>query len=101
MRVVVPNLSVLSDATLWCRTERHQWDWVTDKTVVSPSGRLMEVERHSKCLRCKATRVRVISASTWHLVRAKITYPEGYLIKGSGRIDPGEVFREQFERQAS
>lgn len=98
---IVQAVRNLTDEALWCRTEGHNFKWLTDTTTVSPRGRLIEVERHLQCERCGVPAKRVIDAVTWTPGRRKISqYPTGYLIRGQGRVPKGAIYREQFERSA-
>jgi hypothetical protein len=93
------SISALSTTALFCRTEAHEWKWVTDYTTTDARKRLIEVERRMECRRCGATARKVIDATTWTVTSRKIDhYPSGYLLKGLGRIDRSEFYREQFTR---
>lgn len=94
------NLSELSDESLWCRTEGHQFRWLNDETTVSPRGRLIEWVRRMQCAECGATAKRVIDARDFRPSPRKIdSYPDDYLLKGQGRVARAEVFREAFSRR--
>lgn len=98
----VTTIALLTEEALMCRTESHEWHWVNDLTTTNTKGRLIEVERRSECRRCGATARKVIDAETWTVRSRKIDhYPEGYLVKGLGRIDRRDLYREQFSRPAA
>jgi hypothetical protein len=72
----------MTDAHLQCRDFSHSWRpltaaWVPDKRVF---------ETKLRCARCKTRRVRHIG-SAGQLVSSHYEYPEGYVIKGMGRLD--------------
>lgn len=92
----LPDLSGLSEEVLWCRTDRHWWKWQRDSVAQGDE----EFDRVLVCARCGAEKTKTISLVSFTITkRHSPHYPEGYLIKGSGRIPISEVYREQYERR--
>jgi hypothetical protein len=94
---VVPEHDVtdLPDEALWCRTERHLWEWQRDAIVKGAEA----FTRTLECSRCTAEKVKTISTRSFTVTASRIRYPKGYLIKGSGRIAVSAVYRTQYDRQ--
>lgn len=99
----MPDLSGCTTEALWCRGESHSFKWVTDDTTFDTTGkRLIAWVRRMKCVECGATAHRDIDPRTFHAKPRKIDhYPDGYLVKGQGRIPKDDVYKEQFERMAA
>lgn len=94
------DLSGLSDAAAWCRTEGHGWKWLTDEPIADTRGVVVQFERKEICSHCLAEASRIITTRDWSATPRKITrYPDGYLLREHrGRIDRADVFAEQFAR---
>lgn len=69
-----------------CRAYGHQWD------LARAEKRKSTVEVWIWCRRCKCNRRETVSRSGEVLTR-KREYPEGYLVRGIGRINDRGVFR--------
>lgn len=92
---VIPDVTTLDDSVLWCRTERHLWRWERDALI-------KDVEAFTRtlgCERCGAEKVKTISTRSFTVTSSRIRYPQGYLIKGSGRITASAVYRTQYARR--
>lgn len=95
----IADVTSLGDDVLWCRTERHQWAWQRDALVEDEDKQAQAFERTLLCRTCGSEKTKTISLTSFTVVRSRIRYSAGYLIKGSGRIDAPQVYRTQFERK--
>jgi hypothetical protein len=93
----IADVTSLDDSVLWCRVERHQWAWQRD--VIADDPDTQAFDRTLLCRTCGSEKVKTISTRTFTVVRTRIRYSQGYLIKGSGRIDGSQVYRVQFQRR--
>jgi len=83
---------------LLCRTERHKWDIVTDRDIITDQwGGVVRFTRHNRCDRCDAERLITISTADFTVIHRSPIYPPGYLARGV-RIPVAEARREQFSR---
>lgn len=95
----IKDLSEASTDSLWCRTEGHDYKWVTDKVTMNRTGkRIITFDRIKRCRVCGHVITKTIDAATWTVTKRKPQYPDGYLITGRGRIPASEVYREQYSR---
>jgi len=94
MDTPTPDITALTDESLWCRTERHLWKWQND--WLDPDNPLFE--RTLNCERCGAIKTKTISLRTFLILRTSIKYPKNYLVHG-GRLSMPEVYREQYENR--
>lgn len=89
----MPDVTMLSDVSLWCRSERHLWMWERD-TLDGDT-----FDRHLMCDRCGLTKTKTISLRTWQVIKTRTgKYPAGYLATGGGRVQMPDVYRVQFQR---
>jgi hypothetical protein len=95
------DLTALSNAALWCRTEGHGFKFLTDEPIADTRGTIVQFVRHEVCDNCSATAERVVNVRTWESTPRKIKqYPVGYLAKGQkGRVTRADVFAEQWARK--
>ena len=92
------DIAMLDDEVLWCRTERHQWQWQRDQIADIENDKAFD--RTSVCRKCGAEKTRTISITTFRVLgKPRMKYPKGYLIKGRGRIDMADVYRTQYQRR--
>ena len=92
------DVTTLEDEVLWCRTERHQWQWQRDQIADVENDKAFD--RTSACRECGAEKTRTISITSFRVIgRPRMKYPKGYLIKGRGRIDIADVYRVQYQRR--
>lgn len=114
--VEVPYLAAMPDDYLTCRTLKHAWTVTQRFRVVdtrrelgrlSRGGHQLFAERRLTCDRCGMVRsdAFAITSSGGHtaLRRINSTYaeiPEGYYVRGEGRLDLGLVLGAVFERDA-
>lgn len=83
---------------LYCRSERHKWDVVTDRDiVVNSAGAVIRFTRHTKCDRCASEKFATFSVPDFKRERTTIVYSAGYLARGH-RMPVNEVRREQLNR---
>jgi hypothetical protein len=92
------DVTGLGDDVLWCRTERHQWAWQRDQ-ISAEEENPAAFDRTLLCRTCGSEKVKTISTRSFTVVRTRIRYSPGYLIKGSGRIGASDVYRTQFQRR--
>lgn len=84
---------------LFCRSDRHLWEWKGDSTVTR-RGFLIEFTRRHECERCGAWKTVTREVPSFTVVKKSSGYPHGYLHDG-GRLSSAEVFREQLGRLGS
>jgi hypothetical protein len=75
-------IHAMADEHLQCRDFSHSWRPLTAAWL--PDRRVFETKL--RCARCKTRRVRHIGPAG-QLVSSHYEYPEGYVIKGMGRLD--------------
>ena len=91
-------VTLLDTAYLWCRTERHKWEWERDQVADIENDEAFD--RVDVCERCDAVKTKTISIRTFRVIgKPRMAYPKGYLVKGSGRIDISDVYRTQYGRR--
>lgn len=93
------SLEEMSIDVLLCRTDRHLWNWVGDKTTVR-RGYLIEFTRRHECERCDAWKEVTREVPSFEVVRKSSNYAPGYLHDG-GRLHSSQVFFEQLTRMGS
>lgn len=87
-----PDVTALSDASLWCRRIGHKWEWVRDEPDKGTFDSLFE------CERCGLPKTQTISLRTFELIRTRPgPYPDHYLVRG-GRLSATTVRAEQYRR---
>lgn len=92
------NIDSMEDRYLWCRTERHKWEWERDQVADIENDEAFD--RVDVCERCDAVKVKTISIRTFRPIgKPRMSYPKGYLVKGRGRIDIADVYRAQYQRR--
>lgn len=93
------QIEVMKDQFLLCRTERHMWDMVGDRSVATNSrGYVIKFTRHTKCLRCGSEKFQTFILPGFVRPHApRIIYSKGYLSR-SGRIMADDVRGEQLSR---
>lgn len=100
---VVDNTDALDDmdmAFLWCRTERHKWEWERDQVADIENDKAFD--RVDVCERCDAVKVKTISTNTFRVIgKPRMSYPKGFLVKGRGRINLSDVYRVQYQRRGA
>jgi hypothetical protein len=89
----------MSMDVLFCRSDRHQWEWKGDHTTTR-RGYLIEFTRRHECERCGAWKTVTREVPSFTVVKKSSGYPHGYLHEG-GRLRSAEVFREQLVRLGS
>jgi len=92
------DITSLDNAYLWCRTERHKWEWERDQIADIENDTAFN--RVDVCERCDAVKIKTISTTTFRVLgKPRMSYPKGYLVKGRGRIDISDVYRVQYQRR--
>lgn len=82
----------MTDPSQWssdqqfCRSFGHQWKPRTATMITGRLGILMNYDVSQFCACCTAIRTALIDRDGWLIGGWKISYPEGYLIKGQGRL---------------
>lgn len=86
------------DTFLTCRELLHAWDTVerTKGATISTGETVMT--RKDRCLRCDCIRTQTYRAPTMVIVSTDYKHPEGYTIRGTGRISTFDVRKEAFRR---
>jgi len=80
-RTVDAAIADLDDASLQCRDFGHSWRPFDARWI--PSRR--QYDERLQCGRCKTLRVRLLDSRGGQLA-AHYVYPDGYLVKGLGRL---------------
>lgn len=101
------RLSALGEDVLQCRSMGHAWEHDTDFGHMyragsngAPTQRMTSFQRREQCMRCDTVRIKRIELGA--VITAKTTsirYPDGYLIKGRGRVTRGEALGAQYGRE--
>lgn len=95
------DLSDLSEEAVWCRGEGHQFSWRNDIVTTDSKGVPIEYVREEECAECGVEAARKVDLVRRIVYPRKIkttTYPDNYLIKGSGRISRSDVVWESIRR---
>lgn len=85
-------IAQMSDNQIMCRELRHAWKPWTVHT--DTKAKLYEVKL--RCTKCKTVRVREIGFHG-QLIGNRYEYPDGYLVKGLGRLDDNDRARLRLE----
>lgn len=93
------SIDDMSMDVLFCRADRHLWEWQGDKTTTY-RGFVIEFTRRHECSRCDAWKEVTREVPSFAVVKKKSNYPSGYLHDG-GRLHSADVFREQLIRMGS
>lgn len=78
------TIADMPDRFIQCRDFQHSWR--PHGASLDTAARCYDVQL--KCTRCKAIRNRIIGLDG-EVLRSNYDYPDGYLIKGLGRITGG------------
>lgn len=92
------DITDAADRVLTCREMGHAWEWVNDPTVHYRNGSWAEAEREDRCLRCEATRTRLIELPSGAILRTRMSYPDGYLAAKGVRFSRADARRETLSR---
>jgi hypothetical protein len=93
----------LPDASIECRAGRHMWTRPVER-YSDKAGKPVSVIESSLCVPewggCGATRTQEFAVPSFEPVtRPIIKYPEGYLVKGVGRVGRYEAKAERYRRR--
>lgn len=94
------SIDDIRDGHLWCRDVLHSWNPYSFIVKTNRRNRRREMHQTLSCIRCGTLKTRIMTTAG-DLLRHQYSYPDGYLLKGQGRMtktDRATIRRRNIER---